>query len=102
MRALSVSQVKSGASNTRLIESLHSQIGYYCDPRLKKNTMISVKVLHVFRLLDYMRFRQIADSVGAYLWCDMAHFSGFVAAGIFESPFDYCDVVTTTTHKTLR
>lgn len=54
------------------------------------------------RLLDYKRFRSIADKVGAFLWCDMAHFSGFVAAGIFESPFDYCDVVTTTTHKTLR
>ncbi|CDJ38127.1 Serine hydroxymethyltransferase, related [Eimeria tenella] len=54
------------------------------------------------RLLDYKRFREIADKVGAILWCDMAHFSGFVAAGIFESPFKYCDVVTTTTHKTLR
>lgn len=54
------------------------------------------------RLLDYQRFRKIADMVGAFLWCDMAHFSGFVAAGIFESPFDYCDVITTTTHKTLR
>ncbi|XP_026192335.1 serine hydroxymethyltransferase 3, chloroplastic [Cyclospora cayetanensis] len=54
------------------------------------------------RLLDYKRFREIADGVGAFLWCDMAHFSGFVAAGIFESPFAYCDVVTTTTHKTLR
>ncbi|KAL8451643.1 hypothetical protein Emed_001805 [Eimeria media] len=54
------------------------------------------------RLLDYKRFRAIADLVGAYLWCDMAHFSGFVAAGVFDSPFDLCDVVTTTTHKTLR
>lgn len=54
------------------------------------------------RLLDYKRFRQIADLVGALLWCDMAHFSGLVAAGLFESPFDFCDVVTTTTHKTLR
>ncbi|KAL8428128.1 hypothetical protein Efla_005831 [Eimeria flavescens] len=54
------------------------------------------------RLLDYKKFRAIADAVGAFLWCDMAHFSGFVAAGVFESPFDFCDVVTTTTHKTLR
>ncbi|CDJ64024.1 Serine hydroxymethyltransferase, related [Eimeria necatrix] len=58
--------------------------------------------LNLRRLLDYKRFREIADKVGAILWCDMAHFSGFVAAGIFESPFKYCDVVTTTTHKTLR
>lgn len=54
------------------------------------------------RVLDYKRFREIADMVGAFLWCDMAHFSGLVAAGLFESPFDYCDAVTTTTHKTLR
>lgn len=54
------------------------------------------------RCLDYKRFRQIADSVGAYLVADMAHISGLVAAGIIGSPFEYCDVVTTTTHKTLR
>lgn len=63
---------------------------------------VFVGFLAACRLLDYKRFRKIADTVGAFLWCDMAHFSGFVAAGIFESPFDYCDVVTTTTHKTLR
>lgn len=51
---------------------------------------------------DYQRFRQIADSVGAILLVDMAHISGLVAAGIVDSPFDYADVVTTTTHKTLR
>ncbi len=54
------------------------------------------------RDLDYARFREIADSVGAYLMCDMAHFSGFVATGLLNNPFKYCDVVTTTTHKTLR
>ena len=54
------------------------------------------------RDLDYARFRAIADSVGAYLLCDMAHFSGFVATGILNNPFKHCDVVTTTTHKTLR
>jgi len=51
---------------------------------------------------DYARMRTIADSVGAYLMCDMAHFSGLVAAGLLTSPFFHCDVVTTTTHKTLR
>lgn len=51
---------------------------------------------------DYTRLRKIADTHGAYLLCDMAHISGLVAAGEAESPFKYCDVVTTTTHKTLR
>ena len=54
------------------------------------------------RHLDYARFRAIADEVGAYLLADMAHVSGLVAAGLSPSPFDHCDVVTTTTHKTLR
>lgn len=51
---------------------------------------------------DYARFRQIADKVGAILMCDMAHISGLVAAQECLSPFDYCDIVTTTTHKSLR
>jgi glycine hydroxymethyltransferase len=51
---------------------------------------------------DYCRLRKIADKVGAYLLCDMAHISGLVAARECANPFDYCDVVTTTTHKTLR
>uniref|UniRef100_A0A5F8GBH6 Serine hydroxymethyltransferase n=1 Tax=Monodelphis domestica TaxID=13616 RepID=A0A5F8GBH6_MONDO len=54
------------------------------------------------RNLDYARMRKIADSNGAYLMADMAHISGLVAAGVVPSPFEYCDVVTTTTHKTLR
>lgn len=51
---------------------------------------------------DYAQFRKIADSVGAYLMADIAHISGFVATGAMANPFDHCDVVTTTTHKTLR
>lgn len=54
------------------------------------------------RDLDYERFRQIADKVNAFLMCDMAHFSGLVAAREISNPFDYCDIVTSTTHKTLR
>lgn len=54
------------------------------------------------RLLDYARFRKICDATGAYLVSDMAHISGLVAAGIIPSPFEHSDVVTTTTHKTLR
>lgn len=54
------------------------------------------------RNLDYARFRQIADENGAYLVADMAHVSGLVAAGLVANPFEYSDVVTTTTHKSLR
>lgn len=51
---------------------------------------------------DFKKFRQIADQVGAVLMCDMAHISGLVAAQECNNPFEYCDIVTTTTHKTLR
>ena len=54
------------------------------------------------RAIDFKRFREIADKVGAYLLVDMAHIAGLVAAGLHESPVPYADVVTTTTHKTLR
>ncbi len=54
------------------------------------------------RLWDFARFREIADSVGAYLLCDMAHFAGLVAGGAHPNPVPYCDIVTSTTHKTLR
>eukprot|EP00897_Mesotaenium_endlicherianum_P000224 jgi/Mesen1/10201/ME000766S09564 len=54
------------------------------------------------RDFDYARMRQIADSVGAFLLADMAHISGLVAAGVVQSPFEHCDIVTTTTHKSLR
>jgi glycine hydroxymethyltransferase len=54
------------------------------------------------RVLDFARFRQIADSVGAYLFVDMAHVAGLVAAGLYPNPLPFADVVTTTTHKTLR
>jgi glycine hydroxymethyltransferase len=54
------------------------------------------------RALDFKKFREIADEVGAVLLVDMAHFAGLVAAGVHPSPFPYADYVTTTTHKTLR
>src|SRR5579885_1679001 len=54
------------------------------------------------RVIDFARFRAIADAVGAYLMVDMAHFAGLVAGGVHPSPLPYADVVTTTTHKTLR
>lgn len=54
------------------------------------------------RIIDFQRFRAIADEVGAYLFVDMAHIAGLVAAGLHPSPIPYADFVTTTTHKTLR
>ena len=54
------------------------------------------------RVIDFAKFREIADEVGAYLFVDMAHIAGLVAAGLHPSPVPYADVVTTTTHKTLR
>ncbi len=54
------------------------------------------------RIIDFKRFREIADKVDAYLHIDMAHFSGLVAAGEYPNPLEYADVVTSTTHKTIR
>lgn len=54
------------------------------------------------RIIDFAKFREVADAVGAYLMVDMAHIAGLVAAGVHPSPIPYADVVTTTTHKTLR
>ncbi len=54
------------------------------------------------RSIDFAKFREIADEVGAYLFVDMAHIAGLVAAGLHQNPVPYCDFVTTTTHKTLR
>src|SRR3974390_707973 len=54
------------------------------------------------RTIDFRRFREIADKVGAYLMVDMAHFAGLVAGGAHPSPFPHAHIVTSTTHKTLR
>ncbi len=54
------------------------------------------------RIIDWQRFKDIADSIGAYFWVDMAHIAGLVAAGLYPSPVNIADVTTTTTHKTLR
>lgn len=70
--------------------------------KLFKPRLIIAGVSCYPRSLDYKRFREIADSVGALLMADMAHVSGLVAAKVAPNPFEYCDVVTSTTHKTLR
>ncbi|XP_046820566.1 serine hydroxymethyltransferase isoform X1 [Vespa crabro] len=70
--------------------------------QLFKPKVIIAGVSCYSRCLDYKRFREIADQNNAYLFSDMAHVSGLVAAGLIPSPFEYSDVVSTTTHKTLR
>ncbi|XP_015436578.1 PREDICTED: serine hydroxymethyltransferase, cytosolic [Dufourea novaeangliae] len=70
--------------------------------RLFKPKIIIAGVSCYSRCLDYKRFREIADENNAYLFSDMAHISGLVATGVIPSPFEYSDVVSTTTHKTLR
>lgn len=67
-----------------------------------KPKLISIGASAYPRDLDYEAFRDIADEVGAFLWMDMAHTAGLIAAGLLKDPLPYCDVVTTTTHKTLR
>lgn len=66
-----------------------------------KPTMIVAGFSAYSRIVDWQRFRDIADKVGAYLFVDMAHIAGLVAAGVYPSPIGIADVVTTTTHKTL-
>ncbi|MBR4749549.1 MAG: serine hydroxymethyltransferase [Abditibacteriota bacterium] len=73
------------------------RISMECKPRL-----ILTGATVYPRLWDWERFRAIADKVGALLMCDMAHIAGLIAAGVHPSPIPYCDIVTATTHKTLR
>ena len=73
------------------------RIALECKPK-----MICAGASAYARAIDFKRFREIADKVGAVLWVDMAHIAGLVAAGLHQSPIPYADIVTTTTHKTLR
>ena len=73
------------------------RIAKACKPR-----MIIAGASAYPRVIDFKRFREIADEVGAYLWVDMAHIAGLVAAGLHPSPIPYAHVTSTTTHKTLR
>ena len=68
----------------------------------EKPKMIIAGASAYARIIDFKKFREIADEVGAYLMVDMAHIAGLVAAGLHPSPIPYADVTTTTTHKTLR
>ncbi len=68
----------------------------------QKNKIIIAGDSAYTRQIDFKKFREIADSVGAYLMVDMAHYAGLIAANIYDSPLEYADVITSTTHKTLR
>ncbi len=95
---------------------LYRAVGYSLNPETKqidynqvedlakkeKPKMIITGASAYSRDWDYAKFRQIADSVGAFLMCDMAHPAGLISKGLLNNPLEYCDVVTSTTHKTLR
>lgn len=87
---------------------LNEQTGLIDYDKLEENAKLYRPKLIVMgasaysRHIDYKRMRKIADINGSVLMCDMAHISGLVAAGVMPSPFDFADIVTTTTHKTLR
>ena len=68
----------------------------------EKPKMIIAGASAYSKIIDFKKFREIADEVGAYLFVDMSHIAGLVAAGLHPNPVEYADVVTTTTHKTLR
>lgn len=72
------------------------------DALREKPVIIVVGFTAYPRIIDFKKCREIADACGAYLMVDMSHFAGLVAGGVYPSPFQYADVVTTTTHKTLR
>ncbi|WP_018297481.1 serine hydroxymethyltransferase [Corynebacterium lubricantis] len=94
---------------------LYNVVAYEVDPETMRVDMDKVRELAIEhkpqviiagwsaypRTLDFKAFREIADEVGAYLWTDMAHFAGLVAAGLHPSPVPYSDVVSTTIHKTI-
>lgn len=70
--------------------------------RKEKPVLIICGASAYSRDIDYARIRKVADEIGAFVWCDMAHTAGLIAKGLLTSPFDYCHFVTSTTHKTLR
>merc|ERR1740117_1631786 len=87
---------------------VHPETGLIDFPELRKQALLFRPAMIICgasaypREVDFKKFREIADECGSLLMADMAHFSGLVATGLHMSPFEYCDVVTTTTHKSLR
>uniref|UniRef100_A0A8C2K1M7 Serine hydroxymethyltransferase n=1 Tax=Cyprinus carpio TaxID=7962 RepID=A0A8C2K1M7_CYPCA len=99
---------KKISATSIFFESMPYKVTFISTSKEVTNITCNVSVYHCegtscySRNLDYSRLRKIADENGAYLLADMAHISGLVAAGVVPSPFEYSDVVSTTTHKTLR
>jgi len=99
-----------------LIGKAWQQVSYGVDPKTERIDYKTLKGLAMKekpnlivagftaypREINFKKFREIADACGAFLMVDMSHFAGLVAGGVYDSPFKYADVVTTTTHKTLR
>merc|ERR1719296_613930 len=87
---------------------VHPQTGLIDFEKLRENALVFRPAMIIAgfsaypRILDFKKFRAVADEVGALLMADIAHISGLVATGIHPAPFEHCDVVTTTTHKSLR
>merc|ERR1719463_609795 len=87
---------------------VHPETGLINFEELRKSALVFRPALIICgasaypRIIDFGKFKEIADEVGALLMADMAHISGLVATGIHPAPFEHCDVVTTTTHKSLR
>ena len=79
----------------------YGRSGVHCEKEHKPKLIIAGGSAYP-RFIDFKRFREIADSVGAYFMVDMAHFAGLVAGGVHPNPLEHAHVVTTTTHKTLR
>uniref|UniRef100_A0A3B3UIT7 Serine hydroxymethyltransferase n=1 Tax=Poecilia latipinna TaxID=48699 RepID=A0A3B3UIT7_9TELE len=102
-----MTEKKKISATSIFFESMPYKVPFLCT--LQENArlfhpklIIAGSLICYSRNLDYARLKQIANENGAYLMGDMAHISGLVAAGLVPSPFDHCDIVTTTTHKTLR
>merc|ERR1712083_225557 len=87
---------------------VHAETGLIDFDELRKQAMLFRPAMILCgapaypRVVDFAKFREIADEVGALLMADIAHISGLVATGQHPAPFEHCDVVTTTTHKSLR
>lgn len=99
-----VQRWEKNESFTHLYAHTHALVHAHtsCGPPPPPNQMIIAGTSAYSRLIDYKRMKKIADQCKAVLFADMAHISGLVAAEVIPSPFEYCDIVSTTTHKTLR